>query len=43
MDKIKVGKPLEDFIGLCVAARRSPLLVGRHGVGKSEKIGRAHV
>jgi hypothetical protein len=36
MDELKAGQPTIDFIKLAYAANRSPLLVGRHGVGKSE-------
>lgn len=36
MDNIAAGKPAIDFIKLCYAANRSPLLSGPHGVGKSE-------
>lgn len=36
MDTIKAGKPLCDFVKLCYTARRSVLLVGHRGTGKSE-------
>lgn len=35
MKQIKAGKPLIDFIKLCYAANRPPLLIGPHGCGKS--------
>jgi hypothetical protein len=41
MKTFKAGRPLVDFIRLCYAARRPPLLVGRHGVGKSEILAQA--
>ena len=41
MKTLKAGQPLVDFIRLCYAARRPPLLVGRHGVGKSEILAQA--
>jgi MoxR-like ATPase len=33
---IKAGRELVEFVKLCYAARRPPLLIGRHGVGKSQ-------
>ncbi len=36
METIKAGEPLIDAIKLCYQADRPALLVGRHGVGKSE-------
>jgi len=36
MMRLSVGKPLIKFIKLCYAANRPPLLIGVHGVGKSE-------
>jgi hypothetical protein len=33
---IKAGRALIEFIKLCYAAQRPPLLIGKHGVGKSE-------
>src|SRR5262249_34400983 len=36
MKTIKAGRQLLDFIRLCYAAKRPPLLIGRHGVGKSQ-------
>jgi len=36
MKTIKAGKPLVELARLCYEANRSPLLIGHHGVGKSE-------
>jgi hypothetical protein len=36
MKTIKSGRPLIDFIKLCYGADRPPLLIGKHGIGKSE-------
>jgi hypothetical protein len=33
---IKAGQELIDFIKLCYHADRPPLLIGRHGIGKSK-------
>jgi hypothetical protein len=38
---IKAGKELIDFVTLCYYADRAPLLVGQHGVGKSEILAQA--
>jgi MoxR-like ATPase len=38
---VRAGRPLVDFVKLCYKARRPPLLVGRHGVGKSELLEQA--
>lgn len=36
MRSIKAGKPLIEFIELCYLANRPILLIGHHGIGKSE-------
>lgn len=36
MRSVKAGKPLIDFIRLCYVANRPTLLIGKHGIGKSE-------
>jgi len=36
MKRIKAGKPLVEFIKLCYLANQPPLLVGKHGLGKSQ-------
>ena len=36
METIKAGRPTVQFVRLCYAANRSLMLMGRHGVGKSE-------
>jgi hypothetical protein len=36
MTSVSAGRPLVDLVKLCYAAKRPILLVGRHGVGKSE-------
>jgi MoxR-like ATPase len=41
MDIVRAGAPVIELVKLCYAAGRPPLLVGRHGVGKSELIERA--
>jgi hypothetical protein len=41
MKTIKAGPPLIDFIRLCYVAGRPALLVGPHGVGKSELLAQA--
>lgn len=38
MIRVKVGRPLVDIIKLCYRADRPFLLIGQHGVGKSEII-----
>jgi MoxR-like ATPase len=38
---MKAGRPLIELAKLCCAARRPFLLVGRHGVGKSELLAKA--
>jgi hypothetical protein len=38
---VKAGRELVDLINLCYQADRPPLLVGRHGVGKSEILAQA--
>jgi len=41
MKQVKAGKPLVDFIKLCYAADKPCLLIGRHGVGKSDLVAQA--
>jgi hypothetical protein len=41
MRSIKAGSSLVEFIKLCYAAGSAPLLVGKHGVGKSQLLERA--
>jgi hypothetical protein len=41
MTSLKTGKPVIDFIKLCYKASRSPLLIGAHGIGKSELLEQA--
>jgi MoxR-like ATPase len=41
VDVVAAGRPLIDCIKQCYAANRSPLLVGRHGVGKSAVLAQA--
>jgi hypothetical protein len=41
MKTLKAGQPLVDFIKLCYRAGRPPLLVGGHGIGKSEILAQA--
>jgi MoxR-like ATPase len=41
VDAVAAGRPLIDAIKQCFAANRSPLLVGRHGVGKSAVLAQA--
>jgi MoxR-like ATPase len=41
MTVIKAGAPLIELVKLCYAAKRPLLLVGRHGVGKSEVLEQA--
>lgn len=41
MDTLKTGQQLIDFITLCYKANRSPLLIGSHGIGKSEQAAQA--
>ena len=41
METIKAGRPVVDFIKLCYKANRSPLLEGKHGLGKSELLEQA--
>ena len=36
MQRVKIGRPLLDLVRLCYEADRPLLLVGPHGVGKSE-------
>jgi hypothetical protein len=38
---LKAGRPLVELVKLCFVARRPPLLVGAHGVGKSELLAQA--
>jgi hypothetical protein len=41
MLKVKAGRPLIDFVMLCYQADLPPLLIGRHGLGKSELLQQA--
>jgi len=41
MMRLSVGQPLIRLIKLCYAANRPPLLIGGHGVGKSEVLAKA--
>lgn len=41
MERIKAGRPVIDFVKLCFAADRPPMLSGCHGVGKSELLQQA--
>ncbi|MBY0524875.1 MAG: hypothetical protein K2R98_15835 [Gemmataceae bacterium] len=35
---IKIGRPFVDFVKLCYAAKQPALVIGRHGVGKSQSL-----
>jgi MoxR-like ATPase len=41
METIKAGRPVIEFVKLCYRANRSPLLEGRHGLGKTELLEQA--
>lgn len=41
MNSIKAGRPVIDLVRLCYEANRPLLLVGRHGVGKSQMVDQA--
>jgi MoxR-like ATPase len=41
MDELKIGKQTLEFLELCYRSKKSVLLVGGHGVGKSEHVKQA--